>query len=35
MKPGETREFQLSFEHISADWNRQFPELRITVVTTK
>jgi len=35
IKPGETREFRLSFEHISADWNRQFPELRITVVTTK
>jgi hypothetical protein len=35
MKPGETREFRLSFERISADWNRQFPDLRITVVTTK
>ena len=35
MTPGESREFQLSFEHISADWNRQFPELRITIVTTK
>jgi hypothetical protein len=35
IKPGETREFRLSFEHISADWNREFPELRITVVTTK
>ncbi|MCU1309452.1 MAG: hypothetical protein JWO20_577 [Candidatus Angelobacter sp.] len=35
IKPGETREFRLSFEHISTDWNRQFPDLRITVVTTK
>jgi hypothetical protein len=35
MKPAESREFRLSFEHISADWNRQPPELRITVVTTK
>jgi hypothetical protein len=35
IKSGETREFRLSFEHISADWDRQFPDLRITVVTTK
>lgn len=35
LKPGDKREFRLSFEHISADWDRQQPALRITVVTTK
>lgn len=35
LKPGETKEFQLIFEHVSADWNAQYPELRITTVTTK
>jgi hypothetical protein len=35
LKPGEQREFQLIFEHVSADWNGQYPELRITTVTTR
>ena len=33
LKPGETREFRLTFDHISADWNRELPELRITAVS--
>jgi hypothetical protein len=35
LQPGESKEFQLIFEHVSADWNGQYPELRITTVTTK
>lgn len=35
LKPGDTKDFQLTFEHISADWNRQYPELRVTTVITK
>jgi hypothetical protein len=29
LKPGESKEFRLTFEHISADWNRSYPEVRI------
>jgi hypothetical protein len=35
LKPGEAKEFQLIFEHVSADWNGQHPEVRVTTVTTK
>jgi len=30
LEPGEEREFQLTFEHVPADWNRHNPALRIT-----
>ena len=33
LKPGQTREFRLTFEHISADWDRQKPELRVMRVS--
>ena len=35
LKPGQSREFRLTFERISADWNQQVPELRIVTVFTK
>jgi hypothetical protein len=35
LKLGDTKDLQLTFEHISADWNRQYPELRVTTVVTK
>ena len=31
--PGQQREFRLTFEHLSADWNQQAPELRVTGVS--
>lgn len=35
LRPNGVREFRLTFEHISADWNQGFPELRFTKITTK
>jgi hypothetical protein len=29
LKPGQTREFRLTFEHVSGDWNMQVPEVSI------
>lgn len=33
LKPGETREVRLTLEHISADWNQQYPEIKVTGVS--
>lgn len=27
---GQRREFQLGFEHLPVDWNRQYPSIRVT-----
>lgn len=35
LTPNTTRDFRLTFEHISADWNQGYPELRFTHVTTR
>jgi Protein of unknown function (DUF2393) len=31
--PGQSKPFRLSFEGISAQWNRQYPDIQITDVT--
>ena len=33
--PGQSQEFRLTFDHISAQWSRQYPDMRVTDVTVK
>jgi hypothetical protein len=33
--PGQTQPFRLTFDSISAQWNRAYPEIRVTDVTVK
>ncbi len=33
IKPGQSRPFQLYFDHYPAGWNKQLPELKVTAVT--
>ena len=35
LAPGQSQSFRLTFESISAQWNRQYPEIRIIDVTLK
>ncbi|HVJ08272.1 MAG TPA: DUF2393 family protein [Acidisarcina sp.] len=35
IKPGDQREFRLIFDHVTMDWNQQYPEVRITEVQGK
>lgn len=35
LAPGQSKPFRLTFEGISAQWNRQYPEIRISDVSTK
>jgi len=35
LAPGQTQTFRLTFDHISAQWNRQYPEVRVTDVVVK
>lgn len=29
LPPGQRREFELTFEHVPIDWNRQYPTIRV------
>lgn len=33
--PGQSRPFRLTFDHISAQWSHQYPEIKVTDVTVK
>ena len=35
IKPGDQREFRLIFDHVTDDWNQQYPEVRIIRVQGK
>jgi hypothetical protein len=35
LAPGQAEPFRLTFDSISAQWNRQYPEIRVTDVTVK
>jgi Protein of unknown function (DUF3426) len=35
LKPGQSKQFRLSFEGVPNDWNRQAPDLRISSITTR
>ncbi len=35
LAPAQTRPFRLTFDSISAQWNRQYPEIKVTDVTVK
>jgi hypothetical protein len=35
LAPGQTLPYRLTFDSISAQWNRQYPEIRVTDVTVK
>ncbi len=35
LNPGQSRQFRLTFEHVSNEWNQAYPELQIAQVTAK
>jgi len=32
LKPGDSREFRLIFDHVYTDWNQSYPEIHVTSV---
>jgi len=35
LAPGQSQQFRITFEHVSAEWNGAYPELAVTEVTLK
>ncbi len=35
LQPGKSIDFRLTFEHISNDWNREYPAVKFVSVTTR
>jgi hypothetical protein len=35
LAPGQSQPFRLTFDHISAQWNRQYPEIKVSDVMVK
>jgi hypothetical protein len=35
IKPGDSREFRLIFDHVAQSWNQEYPEVRVIEVTAK
>jgi hypothetical protein len=35
IKPGDSREFRLIFDHVAESWNQQYPEIRVIEVTAR
>jgi hypothetical protein len=35
LAPRQSRPFRLTLEHVTDSWNREYPDLKITSVTTK
>jgi hypothetical protein len=35
IQPGQTREFRLIFDHVTDQWNQEYPEVRVIAVQSK
>jgi hypothetical protein len=35
LPPAQAKLFRLTFEHVTADWNHEYPELKVTEVSVK
>jgi hypothetical protein len=35
LAPGKSQLFRLTFEHVTADWNHEYPELKVTDVSVR